>query len=89
MQAKVKSPTAGNSAGQRLYDVDAFLGRLLNQRPSVTAGSSSAKQRGDLQRQCAQMRSLYPNAEIIRDIGEDSTGSARDSSPYWSEFTGG
>ena len=35
------------------------------------------------------MRSLYPNAEIIRDIGGDSTGSARDSSPYWSGFTGG
>ena len=49
--------------------VDAFLGRASKPETVCYCRVSSAKQRGDLQRQCAQMRSLYPNAEIIRDIG--------------------
>ena len=64
-----KIPYYRNSAGQRLYDVDAFLGRASKPETVCYCRVSSAKQRGDLQRQCAQMRSLYPNAEIIRDIG--------------------
>ena len=49
--------------------VDAFLSRASKPETVCYCRVSSAKQRGDLQRQCAQMRSLYPNAEIIRDIG--------------------
>ena len=49
--------------------VDAFLGRASKPETVCYCRVSSAKQRGDWQRQCAQMRSLYPNAEIIRDIG--------------------
>ena len=64
-----KIPYYRNSAGQRLYDVDAFLRRASKPETVCYCRVSSAKQRGDLQRQCAQMRSLYPNAEIIRDIG--------------------
>ncbi|MGL6139325.1 MAG: recombinase family protein, partial [Planktothrix sp.] len=30
---------------------------------------SSTKQRDDLDRQVAYMQSIYPNAEIVRDIG--------------------
>ena len=64
-----KIPYYRNSAGQRLYDVDAFLSRASKPETVCYCRVSSAKQRGDWQRQCAQMRSLYPNAEIIRDIG--------------------
>ena len=49
--------------------VDAFPGRASKPETVCYCRVSFAKQRGDLQRQCAQMRSLYPNAEIIRDIG--------------------
>ena len=42
------------------------VSRLPNS--SAIAGVSSAKQRGDLQRQVAQMRELYPDAEIVTDV---------------------
>ena len=69
MLTKVKSPTTATQQDRGYIDVDAFLGRASKPETVCYCRVSSAKQRGDLQRQCAQMRSLYPNAEIIRDIG--------------------
>ena len=66
--AEGKIPYYRNAGGQRLYDVDAYLrGRAA---PAVVCYCrvSSAKQRGDLQRQVEQMRGLYPDAEIVSDI---------------------
>ena len=57
-----------NSAGQRLYDVDAYLRGAT--RPTIVCYCrvSSAKQRGDLNRQVAQMQDLYPDAEVVSDV---------------------
>ena len=57
-----------NSAGQRLYDVDAYLRGAS--RPTIVCYCrvSSAQQRGDLGRQVAQMRELYPDAAVVTDI---------------------
>ena len=65
-----KIPCYRNSAGQRLYDVETYLhGKSAPQLVcSPTRRVSSAKQRGDLQRQVAQMRELYPDAEIVTDV---------------------
>ena len=63
-----KIPYYRNAGGQRLYDVDAYLrGRAA---PTVVCYCrvSSAKQRGDMERQVEQMRELYPEAEIITDV---------------------
>jgi putative resolvase len=63
--------TIRNAANQRLFSVDDFLGRtkpLINYEICYCRVSSS-KQRDDLDRQVAYMHSLYPNAELIRDIG--------------------
>jgi len=62
-------PTIRNAAGQRLFDVDAFL------RVSVVAATvcycrvSSYKQRDDLERQVERLSAIYPEAEIVKDIG--------------------
>lgn len=62
-------PTIRNAAGQRLYDVSAYL------REQVVAGTvcycrvSSSKQRDDLDRQVERMQAKFPEAEIIKDIG--------------------
>ena len=63
-----KIPFYRNVGGQRLYDVDAFL--RGNTAPSMVCYCrvSSPKQRGDLQRQVAQMRELYPDAQVVTDI---------------------
>ena len=63
-----KIPYYRNAGGQRLYDADAFL--RGNATPFVVCYCrvSSPKQRGDLQRQIAQMRELYPGAEIVTDV---------------------
>ena len=57
-----------NSAGQRLYGVDAYLRGAT--RPTIVCYCrvSSAKQRGDLNRQVAQMQDLYPEAEVVTDV---------------------
>jgi putative resolvase len=60
-----------NAAGQRLFDVDSFI---RERKPEsgyfiCYCRVSSAKQRDDLDRQVAYMHSLYPDAEIIKDIG--------------------
>ena len=73
MLTKVKSPTTATQQDRGYMtstpSVDAFLSRASKPETVCYCRVSSAKQRGDWQRQCAQMRSLYPNAEIIRDIG--------------------
>ncbi|MBN3871196.1 IS607 family transposase [Nostoc sp. JL33] len=72
-----------NEAGQRLFDVESYLraksatgeyprGELCGaDRASLICYCrvSSTKQRDDLGRQIAYMQSLYPDAEIIKDIG--------------------
>ena len=55
-------------AGQRLYDVDAFLRGKADPEVVCYCRVSSAKQRGDLGRQVEQMRGLYPDAEIVTDV---------------------
>lgn len=63
--------TIRNAANQRLFDVDSFLGSKQPESGYTVCYCrvSSAKQRDDLDRQIAYMHSLYPNAELIRDIG--------------------
>ena len=57
-----------NSAGQRLYDVETYLHGKSAPQLVCYCRVSSAQQRGDLQRQVAQMRELYPDAEIVTDV---------------------
>ncbi|MEH2381476.1 MAG: IS607 family transposase [Nostoc sp.] len=59
-----------NEAGQRLFNVESYL-RGASQKLSFICYCrvSSTKQRDDLGRQIAYMQSLYPDAEIIKDIG--------------------
>ena len=63
-----KIPYYRNAGGQRLYDADAFL--RGNATPSVVCYCrvSAPKQRGDLQRQAAHMRDLYPDAQVVTDV---------------------
>ena len=58
-----------NEAGQRLYDVESYIRGAANSSLICYCRVSSSKQRDDLQRQIAYMQSLYPEAEIIQDIG--------------------
>ena len=71
-----KIPVIRTPGGQRRYDVEAFIqGETEAQSESVALPTvcycrvSSRKQRGDLERQVAFMRWLYPAAESVRDIG--------------------
>ena len=58
-----------NEAGQRLYDVEAYIRGAANSSLICYCRVSSSKQKDDLQRQIAYMQSLYPSAQIIKDIG--------------------
>ncbi|MBD0361561.1 MAG: IS607 family transposase [Coleofasciculus sp. C3-bin4] len=67
-EGKIKS--IKNEAGQRLYDVESYVrGDSARVATVCYCRVSSSKQRDDLERQVAYMQSLYPGAEIIRDIG--------------------
>ena len=66
--AQGKIPFYRNSGGQRLYDVDAFLRGKGEPHLVCYCRVSSPKQRGDLRRQIAQMRELYPDAQVVTDI---------------------
>ncbi len=68
-EGKIKS--IKNEAGQRLYDVESYATSGDTTRTTVICYCrvSSSKQRDDLNRQVVYMQSLYPEAEIIRDIG--------------------
>ena len=58
-----------NEAGQRLYNVEAYIRGAANASLICYCRVSSYKQRDDLQRQIQYMQSLYPEAEVIQDIG--------------------
>lgn len=62
-------PSIRNQAGQRMFDVEAYLGANTGSATICYCRVSSPKQRDDLNRQVAYMHSLYPDAEIIKDIG--------------------
>lgn len=62
-------PAFRSPAGQRLFDVDAYLKSVSSTATICYCRVSSAKQRDDLERQCARMRKAFPQAEIIQDIG--------------------
>jgi predicted site-specific integrase-resolvase len=62
-------PSIRNPAGQRMYDVEAYLGASVGNALVCYCRVSSTKQRDDLVRQVAYMHSLYPQAEIVQDIG--------------------
>lgn len=62
-------PTVRNSAGQRLFDIDAYLRRAVDAAVVVYARVSSAKQRDDLVRQVERLRLAYPHAEVVQDVG--------------------
>ena len=66
--AEGKIPYYRNAGDQRLYDVDAYLRGATQATIVCYCRVSSAKQRGDLNRQVAQMRELYPDAEIVADV---------------------
>jgi predicted site-specific integrase-resolvase len=67
-EGKIKS--IKNPAGQRLYDVESYIRGDSIRTPTICyCRVSSSKQRNDLDRQIAYMQSLYPEAEIIKDIG--------------------
>ena len=57
--------------GQRRYNVQAFIEDKSESTLTTVCYCrvSSTKQRDDLERQVAYMRSIYPDAEIVRDIG--------------------
>ena len=57
-----------NSAGQRLYDVATYLHGKSAPQLVCYCRVRSAQRRGDLHRQVAQMRQLYPDAEVVTDI---------------------
>ncbi len=62
-------PTIRNPAGQRLFDVDAYLRRSVDATVVLYARVSSAKQRDDLARQVERLQLAYPHAEVIQDLG--------------------
>ncbi|AFZ14989.1 Resolvase domain protein [Crinalium epipsammum PCC 9333] len=66
-EGKIKS--IKNEAGQRLYDVESYQRGATGTAVICYCRVSSAKQRDDLNRQVEFMRSGYPDAEIVKDIG--------------------
>jgi predicted site-specific integrase-resolvase len=56
-------------AGQRLYDVDSFIGKSSQRIGVCYCRVSSAKQKDDLERQVEFMRSKFPGYQIVTDIG--------------------
>ena len=61
-------PCVRTPSGQRLFDIDTWIGE---QQPTVTilyARVSSHKQKDDLERQIAYLRSKEPDGDIITDI---------------------
>ncbi|MFM7364858.1 MAG: IS607 family transposase [Cuspidothrix sp.] len=67
-EGKIKS--IKNPAGQRLYDVESYIRGDSIRTPTICyCRVSSSRQRDDLDRQIAYMQSLYPESEIIKDIG--------------------
>jgi putative resolvase len=55
-------------SGQRLFDVETFLGRQLESHTVLYGRVSSYKQRDDLERQVAYLKTKEPQAEVVTDI---------------------
>lgn len=67
-EGKIKS--IKNAAGQRLYDVESYIrGDSIRTATVCYCRVSSSKQRDDLARQVTYLQSLYPESEIVKDIG--------------------
>ena len=58
-----------NEAGQRLYNVDSYLGTNKSEEVICYCRVSSYKQRDDLERQVQYMQNKYRKATIVKDIG--------------------
>ena len=58
-----------SQGGQRFYNVDSYLRKTSTPSEVCYCRVSSPKQRDDLHRQEQFMRTRFPNAEIISDIG--------------------
>jgi putative resolvase len=58
-----------NEAGQRLFDVDGYIGKTGTAIIICYARVSSRHQSNDLPRQRHYLLSAYPNAEVVTDIG--------------------
>ena len=63
--------TYRTASGQRRFDVDSYLGDVVEVKPSVICYCrvSSHAQKPDLERQVESMRERFPEAEIIQDVG--------------------
>ncbi len=55
-------------SGQRLFDLDGFLGKAQPSQTVLYARVSSYKQRDDLERQVAYLKTKEPTAEVVTDI---------------------
>jgi putative resolvase len=64
-----KITTIRTPYGQRLFDCESFLAAPRTDKVILYCRVSSAKQRKDLDSQIASLVSLYPQAEVIKDIG--------------------
>lgn len=58
-----------NEAGQRLFDVDGYIGKAGATITICYARVSSRHQSNDLPRQRSQLLLSYPGAEVVTDIG--------------------
>lgn len=56
-------------AGQRRFDIDSYIGKSAEPATVCYCRVSSAKQKDDLARQVVYMRSQFPHAEIVQDVG--------------------
>jgi len=62
-------PSIKNAAWQRLYDVQRYMRGAVPPALMCYCRVRSSTQREDLARQISSMRGLYPDAEIMHDIG--------------------
>ncbi|MEB3342488.1 IS607 family transposase [Okeania sp.] len=62
----IKTPS-----GQRRYDIDSYIKKtpITNRKTVLYCRVSSNAQKSDLNKQVAELQSLYPNAETIKEIG--------------------
>jgi putative resolvase len=62
-------PSLRTPAGQRLFDIDSFVGKQHPAHVIAYARVSSRKQQDDLERQIAYLKAKEPSAEVVTDIG--------------------
>lgn len=56
-------------SGQRRFNVESYLNATTKSHVILYCRVSSRKQRDDLERQTQRLQDLYPQAEIIKDVG--------------------